>query len=150
LKRIAILLIALVALALPAEPAVAASRIAVSDAWSRPAIGTGVVYARIANGDGRPDRLDAIRTPLAATVEIHKSMSSTMQMNGMTMNGVMSMEQVPSLTIPARGSVTLNPGGYHLMLIRLRRDLKPNQRIPLQLHFTRAGWIAVTATVRPV
>ena len=127
-----------------------AAAIVVSDAWSRPAIGTGVVYARIANSGAVPDRLDAASAPIARAVEIHRSTSGSASMNGMVMHGVESMERVRSLAVPAHGSVTLAPGGYHLMAIGLRRDLHANERLPLRLHFARAGWIAVTVSVRPI
>jgi copper(I)-binding protein len=127
-----------------------ASAIAVSDVWSRPAIGTGVVYMRVNNRGNTPDRLDAARTPVARVVEIHQSMDESKSMPGMKMTGVMSMQRVRALAIPAHGSVTLAPGGYHLMAIDLRHDLHPNTQFPLQLHFARAGWTAVTVRVRPI
>jgi periplasmic copper chaperone A len=127
-----------------------AAAIAVSDAWSRPAIGTGVVYLRITNSGAAADRLDAARTPAARSVEIHRSQAGSASMNGMVMNGVMSMAPVPSLAVPARGSITLAPGGYHLMAIGLRRDLRAGTTFPLRLHFARAGWTNVKVRVRPI
>jgi copper(I)-binding protein len=44
-----------------------------------------------------------------ATVEIHESSVE---------DGVARMRRVPELLVPARGSVTLRPGGKHLMLMR--------------------------------
>ena len=126
-----------------------AAAIVVSDAWSRPAIGTGVVYARIANRGAVADRLDAASAPIARAVEIHRSTSGSASMNGMVMP-VESMERVRALPIPARGSVTLSPGGYHLMAIGLHRDLHANERFPLRLHFIRAGWTTITVRVRPI
>ena len=127
-----------------------AALLTVSDVWSRPAIGTGVVYMRVNNRGNAADRLDAARTPVARVVEIHESMDESKSMPGMNMTGVMSMQRVRALTIPAHGSVTLSPGGYHLMAIDLRHDLHPNTQFPLQLHFARAGWTTVTVTVRPI
>jgi len=122
----------------------------VGDAWSRPAIGTGVVYLRIVNSTATTERLDAARTPVARVVEIHRSTAGSATMNGMVMTGVMSMQRVPALTIPAHGSVTLAPGGYHLMAIGLRHDLHAGERFLLRLHFAAHGWTTVTVTVRPV
>jgi hypothetical protein len=130
--------------------AILAAAVTVSGAWSRPAIGTGVVYLRVDNRGAAPDRLDAARSPVARTVELHRSTEGTASMNGMQMSGVMSMQRVSAVTIPAHGSVTFSPGGYHLMAIGLRHDLHPNETFPLQLHFTGAGWTAVTVRVRPV
>lgn len=127
-----------------------ATAIALTDAWSRPAIGTGVVYLRIANRGAASDRLDGARSPVARAVEIHQSMDESNSMPGMVMTGVMSMKRVRALAIPARGSVTFKPGGYHLMAIGLRHDLHQNERFPLQLHFARAGWKSISVTVRPM
>jgi periplasmic copper chaperone A len=124
--------------------------IVVSNAWSRPAIGTGVVYLRVANQGAVADRLDAASTPAARTVELHRSMDTSKSMNGMQMNGVMSMERVPAVTVPPHGSLTLSPGGYHLMAIGLQHDLHPGERFALRLHFARAGWKPVTVEVRPI
>ena len=133
-----------------ASAATVAPGIVVTGAWSRPAIGTGVVYLRIVNRGGKPDRLDAARTPVAKVVELHRSMDGSGSMDGMKMTGVMSMERVNAVTVPARGSVTFAPGGYHLMAIGLRGDLHPKERFPVQLHFAAAGWTSVTVTVRPI
>ena len=124
--------------------------ILVSDAWSRPAIGTGVVYARISNPSGTAERLDAATTPVARVVEIHRTMAGNATMSGMVMTGVTLMQRISTLTIPAHGSVTLSPGGYHLMAIGLRHDLRGGERFPLRLHFAAHGWTTVTVTVRPV
>ena len=146
-----VLLFAL-AFALLAGRVEAATVMAVSDAWSRPAIsgGTGVVYLRIVNRGASGDRLDNARSPVASAVELHRSMSA-MPMAGMKMDGmVMSMERVPAVAIPPRGNVAFSAGGYHVMLINLRHDLHPNQWFPLSLHFARAGWTTVNVRVRPI
>jgi copper(I)-binding protein len=130
--------------------ALALAAIVLSNAWSRPAVDTGVVYVTIANRGAASDRLDGARTPVARALEVHKSIATSATMNGMKMTGVMSMEPVSSVTIPAHGSLTFSPGGYHLMAIGLRSDLHPNERFTVQLHFAKAGWKAVSVFVRPV
>jgi len=67
--------------------ALALAAIVISNAWSRPAIGTGVVYLRIANRGAVSDRLDAARTPVARTVEVHRSIDGHASMDGMRMSG---------------------------------------------------------------
>jgi copper(I)-binding protein len=140
----------LLAFGLLPSRAAAAPAIVASGAWSRPAIGTGVVYLRIANRAFRPDLLDGARSPVARAVELHRSTSGSAMMGGMVMNGVMSMERVRAVTVPPRGVVTFAPGGYHVMLIGLRRELRPSERFPLQLHFASAGWTTVTVSVHPI
>ena len=124
--------------------------IVLTGAWSRPAIDVGVVYLHVANNGPAADRLDGARSPAARTVEVHRSMASDATMNGMKMSGVMSMERVSGVTVPAHGGVTFAPGGYHLMAIGLHRDLQANGHFALQLHFAKAGWLPVTVFVRPM
>ena len=47
--------------------------------------------------------------------------------------GIASMAQIESLTIPANGSVTLEPGGLHIMLMKLQGPLIKGD--PLRLSF---------------
>jgi copper(I)-binding protein len=130
----------------------------VSDVWSRPAAGTAVIYATIHNDSAEPDRLIGATSPIATRVDLHES--SETKMPAMSMNSgsmgdmpmgdsMMSMKTLSAITIPAGGTTSLKPGGYHLML-DLRHDLKAGQTVPLRLHFAHAGWIAVNAKVRPI
>ena len=71
-------------------------------------------------------------------------------MSGSTMagEGMMTMQEVESVPVPAGGTVTFKPGGYHVMLIDLVAPLEVGQTVPLTLTFAKAGRIEVTATVR--
>jgi copper(I)-binding protein len=132
------------------------SPISVSDAWSRPATGTAVVYATLRNAGSTPDRLIGATSPIATHVGLHQSYET--KMSGMSMGsgsmanmpmpgGMVGMRAVSSIPIPAGGTTMLKPGGYHLM-VDLRHDLKAGDSIPLRLHFARAGWIATSVPVR--
>jgi copper(I)-binding protein len=131
------------------------STLVVSDVWSRPATGTAVVYGTFRNRASEPDRLVGASSPLASRVELHESAetkmpATTTSMGNLPMNdSMMSMKSLSSIPIPAHGTTSLSPGGYHLML-DLRRDIKVGDIIPLRLHFARAGWIATSAQVRPI
>ena len=127
--------------------------IVVNAPWSRPAIGTGVVYLTVANHSGEPDRLLGATSPLAGAVELHTStetMGSMDAMNGTTMSGMTSMHRVAFVTIPAHAAVSFAPGGYHIMLIGLHHDLHANETFPVRLHFSHAGWLGVTVRVQPI
>ncbi len=151
MKRPLSLLIALLATAGLARSA--GSPISVSDAWSRPASGTAVVYATLHNGGSAPDRLIGATSPIATRVGLHQSYETKMPgmaMGNMPMGGGMvGMRPVASIPIPPGGTTVLRPGGYHLM-VDLRHDLKAGDSIPLRLHFARAGWIATSVPVRPI
>jgi copper(I)-binding protein len=69
-------------------------------------------------------RLVEARSPAAAVVEIHE-----MKME----NDVMKMRAVPALDLPAGQTVELKPGGYHVMLIDLKAQVKEGDVVPLTL-----------------
>ena len=75
-------------------------------------------------------RLVAVSSPAAARVEIHE----------MAMQGdVMRMRAVAGLDLPAGKVVELKPGGFHLMLLDLKRPLKAGDTVPLTLVIEGAG-----------
>lgn len=101
------------------------AQIAVSDAWVR-----GTVPAQTATGafmditSKTATKLVAAASPVAGKVEIH-----SMKME----NGVMKMFPVPAVELPANTKVTLGPGGYHVMLMDLKQQLKPGDKVPVTL-----------------
>jgi copper(I)-binding protein len=64
-----------------------------------------------------------------------------MQIHEMAMiDGVMKMRELPEgLPIPAGRSVTLTPGGYHVMFMDLAQPLVQGETVDLTLLFERAG-----------
>ena len=101
------------------------SQVKVEDAWARPAIqgqtATGAFMALTAKDGGR---LIGASSPVAGVVEIHQ-----MAMEG----NVMRMRAVAAVELPPGRSVELKPGGFHLMLMDLKRPLKSGERVPLEL-----------------
>lgn len=69
-------------------------------------------------------RLVGASSPVAGVVEIHE-----MAMEG----NVMKMRPVSGLDLPAGRSVELKPGGYHVMLMDLKRPLRAGERVPIEL-----------------
>ncbi|MFC5300324.1 copper chaperone PCu(A)C [Azospira restricta] len=65
-----------------------------------------------------------VASPVAGVTEIHE-----MKMDG----GVMKMRPTPRLEVPAGKTVSLAPGGYHVMLMDLRQQLKKGDTVPLTL-----------------
>lgn len=140
------------ALALPpAEPVLAQSapkspskRLSIVDPWVReapPGIRILGAYMTVVNPDDQADRLLSASSPLAEEIEIHRMSVA---------NGMMTMEAIPFLTVPARGEVKLQPGGNHLMIYGMKRELKEGDRLPLDLKFERAGTLSISAPVRKV
>jgi copper(I)-binding protein len=112
-------------------PGVAA--VDVRDAWVRVAVkgqsGTGA-FMTLAAPSGA--RLVGVKTAVAGVAEVHE-----MKMDG----DVMRMRAVAGgLELPPRQPVELKPGGYHLMLMNLKKALAVGETVPLELEFVdRAG-----------
>lgn len=96
-------------------------------------------YLEIHNSGKKPWTLISVSSPAFDQVSIHQSM-----MHG----DMVHMEQIKELSIPAQGSVTLKPGGLHLMLMEAKKPLKAGDQVSLTLVFKSGKKIAVKATVR--
>jgi copper(I)-binding protein len=100
---------------------------------------TTAAFLKIKNSGTEDDRLLRVETDLAQAVEIHLSEIQ---------NDVMTMRPVGGIDLLAGETVELKPGGYHIMLIRLLRELKPGEIYPLTLVFEKASPLIVDAEVR--
>jgi copper(I)-binding protein len=61
---------------------------------------------------------------------------------------VMQMRQVASIPIDANENVEFEPGGYHVMLVKLKRDLKPGEEIQVTLQFKNHEAITLSVSVQ--
>jgi len=97
----------------------------VKEAWVRGTVAqqkaTGM-FAQISSAAG--GRLVAVASPVAGVAEVHE-----MAMSG----NVMKMHAIPELALPAGQAVKLEPGGYHVMLMDLKQQLKEGEVVPLTL-----------------
>jgi len=91
------------------------------------------------NGGETADRLVKAESDVAEAVELHKTI-----MEG----SMMQMAPVEHIEVPAKGQAELKPGGLHVMLIGLKHELKPGEKIKLKLQFEKAGMQEVEAEVR--
>jgi copper(I)-binding protein len=97
----------------------------ISNAWARStAPGQEVGAAYMSLKSTRAAKLLEVKSPVAESVEIHE-----MSMN----NGVMKMRMLDVLDLPAGKAVKLEPGGFHLMLIGLKKPLKAGDNIEISL-----------------
>ena len=114
----------------------------ISQPWARatpPSAPAGGGFLKITNTGTSPDRPISARSPAADIVQVHE-----MKMDG----SVMRMREVEKgLELPAGGSVTLAPGGYHLMMMGLKGPLKQGSTVPVTLVFEKAGTIDVELAV---
>ncbi|MEY2959592.1 MAG: hypothetical protein RLZZ01_2160 [Actinomycetota bacterium] len=144
--------------------------VSIEGAWARPsATGqtTGAVYFRITSDV--EDRLLAVSVPasVAATAEVHEvvmaDMSDDMEMSDdmdmsdemdtsdeMDMSGDMQMtmqELTDGLPLPAGDTVTLEPGGYHIMLLDITEPLEVGDEVEVTLDFETADDLTLTVEV---
>lgn len=116
----------LIALAALTVAAAAQAELKISEPWVRATVpqqqATGVFMNITADKDVK---LVAGSSPVAGLVEIHE----------MVMDGnVMKMRAVPGgLDLPAGKAVELKPGGYHVMLINLKQQIKAGETVPVTL-----------------
>ena len=109
----------------PRAPALAADAVSVSKPWVRATVaGQSVAGAYMDITAKSNAALVGAASPVAAKAELH-----TMTMDG----GVMKMRALDKLDLPAGKTVNLKPGGYHVMLIDIKRELKAGERVPLTL-----------------
>ena len=90
-------------------------------------------------------RLLAASSPAAGRVEIHQ-----MEMQGQTMR----MHAVDGIDLPAGQAVNLASGGYHIMLLDLKRQLKEGEQVPMTLTVQGADGkrdsVNLTVPVKPL
>ena len=117
--------------------------LAIEQPWARASAGPARNSAAfmVIKNSGAADRLIAAAGDVAGRVELHTHL---MEAN------VMKMRQVEAIELPAGGSASLQPGGFHVMLIGLKEPLKEGDSFPLTLTFENAGEITIEVTVEAV
>lgn len=124
-------------------PVAAHADMRVQDAWARatpPGMDKGAGYLTIHNDGDSARRLTGARFEPAERVEIHRSSEQ---------DGQMRMQAVDDgVSIPAGESVTLEPMGYHLMLIGLDKPLGKGDEHQLTLEFSNGDTVSTSLKVR--
>jgi copper(I)-binding protein len=117
----------------------------ISGAFSRatlPNAPVGAGYLTITNRGTADDTLVSATSPVAGVTQIHE-----MKMEG----DVMKMNEVEGgLVIPAGQSLTLEPGGFHIMFMELKQAFVEGSMVPVTLTFANAGTVEVELMVGPI
>ena len=96
---------------------------------------SGAGYMTITNKGATPDRVSCVSSDASAQCQIH-----SMTMEG----GVMKMRPVEGgLEIKPGETVTLQPSGFHVMLVNLKHPLEAGQTVKATLKFDTAGTVDV-------
>ena len=91
------------------------------------------------------DRLISAMTPVCGIVELHNTI--TENIDGVN---VKKMRPVQAIKIEKEKTTSLRPGGMHIMLINLKRDLHIGDEIPVTLFFENAGKVIIQAEVKNI
>jgi copper(I)-binding protein len=113
----------------------------VKDGWIRPA-GKGMntaFYFKAINYSDKADTLLSVKSDVAKMVQMHETFNQ---------NGMMGMRQVKAIPIQAKSMLEFKPGGYHVMVMNLKKDLKKGDSAEFTLHFKYGGNITVKAPVK--
>ncbi len=102
----------------------ACAQTTVKDPWVRGTVAQQKATGAFMQLTSAQGELVSAKSPVAGVVEIHE-----MAMEG----SVMKMRAVPGLDLPAGKAVDLKPGGYHVMLMDLKQQLKEGESVPLTL-----------------
>jgi len=123
-------------------PLQAAAEIVVENAWVRlppPVADTAAGYMTIRNTGDRDIEITAVKTDVADHPEFH----------AMTMHdGMMYMQKMERVVVPAHGGISFDPGGNHLMLTGLQRMLKAGEHLMITLETSNGETVMIHAEVR--
>ena len=125
------------------EPAFSSS-LMIEGAFARASSGHGknsAAYLSIHNHSPKDDYLIEVKTNVAAMTSIHNHIND---------KGIMKMRAVKQIAIPANGSIKLQPGGFHIMLMGLKKPLREGDKFDLKLVFKNAGNIMCSIIVKKV
>ncbi|MGL4601298.1 MAG: copper chaperone PCu(A)C [Plesiomonas sp.] len=100
------------------------------------------VFLTLFNSESDERQLVSVSSPLADTTEMHQSSTNT--------QGVMNMQAVTKIAIPAKGTVILQPGGLHIMLLNLHQALPEGATVPLTLTFDDGQQLNVEAVAKAI
>lgn len=113
--------------------------IMIESPWARASVGqNGAAYFTVANRGKTDVKLVGVSADVARHAGLH-----THRMDG----EIMRMRPLENLVVPAGTSVTLKPGGHHVMLMGLTHKLKEGEVFPLTVIFEKAGKMQVNVKI---
>lgn len=115
--------------------------IEISSAWARPAEEgrNSAAYMQIYNGTDQPDTLIAVESEIAGKAEVHETYEE---------EGMMGMRPAGVLAIKSDSVFNLQPGGIHIMLMKLNKSIAEGDSILLKLLFSNSGFKNISVPVK--
>ncbi len=128
-----------------ASDAVTLGDLEISSGFARATLPTAPVgggYLTIKNNGQKDDTLISATSDVAGEVQLH---------NMRVVDDVMKMyEMEGGIPLPAGETVTLAPGGLHIMFMQLNQPLVEGTQVSVKLTFENAGTIDVVLDVRKI
>lgn len=117
-------------------------KLELSEGWARPGSKeqNSAAYVTIQNGTASNDTLLDISSDAANKTEVHESYEEE--------SGVSGMRPAGSQPIAEGNKLSMEPGGLHIMLIDLKRQLAVGDSLDLSFEFSRAGGRTITVPVQ--
>ncbi len=97
------------------------------------------IFMNIVNNGKLPHTLVAATSPIAQDVQLHLTLSIK--------NNIEKMKAVKMITITPHHDTNLNEGGFHVMLIGLKKQLLKGEVIPLTLIFSDGSYLKVETPI---
>ncbi len=118
------------------------AQVTVDRAWARATVPNQMSTGAFMRVTAQKDvQLTGARSAVAGIVEVHE-----MKMD----NGIMRMRPAGSLQLKAGQSIELKSGGYHLMMMDLKQQLKTGDVVPLTLEFKATDGRVSTVDVKAI
>lgn len=117
-------------------------KIKIVDPWMRVGAqgqATGLFF-KIENNSEKADTLYKVEFESAGKVEIHETYDAG--------DDMMGMREVGQIIIPAKSTFELKPGAHHVMLMKLKEDIKKGFIKDVTLYFKQAGTIVIKAEAK--
>jgi len=117
------------------------NKIEIKDSWLRPSsqnMAT-ALYFTIENKSTTADTLFQVDSDIAVKVEIHETYSQ---------GDMMGMRKVDFIVVDGKSSFDFKPGSYHIMVMKLKKDINEGDEEKFVLHFKQAGDISITAVAK--
>ncbi|MBF0454225.1 MAG: copper chaperone PCu(A)C [Magnetococcales bacterium] len=122
----------------------AEQKVMVQQPWARASAGmakAGAAFMTLMNHGMSDDRLLSASANVSERVELHTHLMD---------NGVMRMREVPHIDLPKGKMVSLQPGGLHIMFMKLNKPFQEGDSFPLTLRFEKAGTVEIQVVVKGV
>lgn len=119
---------AVLAALVPGTLAAADTDIRIQEPWARASIGTerpAAAYLTLVNDGEATVTVSGVETPIADRADLHRTVRK---------GEIMHMEPAGAVDVAPGETVTMMPGGLHIMLMDLASPLNKGERFTLTLH----------------